>query len=589
MNDHRAKKESETESRAGQRELDGGDDFQPDDAAEQKMPAPDLSEAVSRVERHELERRLERLSAEMGRMRKALGSLTRFRTIIDRAGEAIFIIEPDTGRLVDVNETALRWLGLSRDRLLTLSVSDLDVQFPLDFTEVDADHVTDTRSADRPRLFGDGVHRRRDGSSFPVEVAIARRRFADRDFVLAVARECNPRRQAEEELCESEERYRTLFELTRDAIYLTSRDGTVVEVNAAAAEMFGYVRDELIGLKARKLYCGTHDIKTFQERVEEDGFVRELPVTLCRKDGLTFPASLTATLRHTGDGVIGGYQCLIRQVAVVRDSEWPPPDLIDEAVTDVESAVEPVVREEEEIQESNQLDQLDEFDLPDEIDEAPDEIDEAQEIDQPDDADRVEAVAQAAVEIDAPSARDDRDSTVPGFGKRIGTIRRTRRGEVEPHKRAPWEKQAAAPEPRAKVKSRRVWPTVLGFGVVVSLFGWSGLVAASYPFDTGLLEWELGVRAWGVILLSLGLAGREWRRTTRGVVTGLIFTAAVLVVAYAVYLFQSPFGLQSILPDASGEFNVRVWKATQFVAAVVLCVGPFSWFLWRSTQQGDGQ
>ena len=556
----------------------------------QRMPAPDLGSAVDRVERHELQRRLQRLSVEMDRMRKVLGSLTRFRTVIDRAGEAIFIIDPTSGRFVDVNETALKWLGLPRDRLLSLSVSDVDVQFPLEYTERDVDHVTETRSAERPQLYGEGIHRRRDGTWFPVEVAIARRRFADRDLVLVVARESTARRQAEQELSESEERYRTLFELTRDAIYLTRRDGTVVDVNAAAVSLFGYSREELVGLQARKLYSDKRHIRAFQEGVEENGFVRELPVTLCRKDGQTFTAFLTACLRHTGDGVIDGYQCLIRLVPV---AELP--------ITEVAEGQQDSQIVEDIIAEVASASTSFEAEAVDPIDQSPsDEIDElAGDIDQPGESEPAvdvgtvsvqrERIFHPAVEIDSPPAHvrtsdADGSGAAQGFGTRAGTVRRTRRGEVQQLRRAPWESKPPVPAAGVRAVGRGMWPAVLGVGVGVSVFAWSSMIASSYPYDTGLQVWQLCVRGWGVILVSLGVAGRESKRVVRVVAVGLAVTAVAVVMAFVLYLLRAPFGLQSIVPNSAGALNLRVLSASQFVAAVILCTAPLSWFLWRSAR-----
>jgi len=557
------------------------------------MPAPDLSSAVDRVERHELQRRLQRLSVEMDRMRKALGSLTRFRTVIDRAGEAIFIIDPTSGRFVDANETALKWLGLPRDRLLSLSVSDVDVQFPLEYTERDVDHVTETRSAERPQLYGDGIHRRRDGTWFPVEVAIARRRLADRDLVLVVARESTARRQAEQQLSESEERYRTLFELTRDAIYLTRRDGTVVDVNAAAASLFGYSREELVGLQARRLYSDKRHIREFQEGVEENGFVRELPVTFCRKDGQIFTAFLTASLRHTGDGVIDGYQCLIRLVPVAelpitevaegrQDSQ-----IVEEILAEVESAT--TSSDAEAVDPSDQ----EQTSPSDEIDELAGDIDQPGESEPAVDVGTVSVQRQRifhpAVEIDSPPAdvrtsNADGSGAALGFGTRAGAVRRTRRGEVQQPRQAPWESKPPVPAAGVRAVGRGMWPALLGIGVAVSVFAWSSMIGSSYPYDNGLQAWQLCVRAWGVILVSLGVAGREWKRVVRVVAVGLAVTAVAVVMAFVLYLLDAPFGLQSIVPNSAGALNLRVLSASQFVAAVVLCTAPLSWFLWRSAR-----
>ena len=72
---------------------------------------PRGSEPAVRAERDQLKKRLGRLSAELAQLYSSLSKLDRFRTIIDRAGEAIFITDPETGRFVDVNETPTHsWL-----------------------------------------------------------------------------------------------------------------------------------------------------------------------------------------------------------------------------------------------------------------------------------------------------------------------------------------------------------------------------------------------------------------------------------------------------------------------------------------------
>lgn len=303
-----------------------------------------------REEREGLQQRLERQAAELAELKKALAEgstrqgeqerdLTRFRELLDQAGEAIFITHPTTGKILDVNATASRWLGRSRDELRTLSVEDLSLQFPIRSPEPTAEHVVDTRDTTRPRLYDHGVHRRRDGSTFPVEVAIAHRWIGDTEYVLAIAREINSRKRTESALREAEDHYRSLFTLAHDAVYLSARDGTVAEANDAAVELFGYPRETLIGAPAKQLYRRPEDIRRFQREIAEQGHARDLPVELVRRDGSSYFAVLSATLRRSGDGSLLGYQCVLRSapqngaagaessvsVSAVSDSESPEP------------------------------------------------------------------------------------------------------------------------------------------------------------------------------------------------------------------------------------------------------------------------
>ena len=306
------------------------------------------SQELHRVEREEMEARIDKLSSEMSSLRRTLGSLARFRTIIDQADEAIFVIDPETERFVDANETALRWVGLSRLQILSSRIQDLDVEFPLGCPDDEEDSGSDARGLKRPWVCG-RVHRRRDGTYFPVEVAVAKRRFANRMYTLVVARESKQNGQTEEVLREVEERYGTLFDHTLDAVYLTGRDGRIADVNEAAIELLGYAREEMIDVKARHLYAEAPNTRLFSENVHENGFVRDLPVQFCAKDGSVIPGFLTAIPRRTGNGTIGGYQCLIRpQSAGATETEPVPPESAEVQPSDSDMDTSQVVRHETE-------------------------------------------------------------------------------------------------------------------------------------------------------------------------------------------------------------------------------------------------
>ena len=276
------------------------------------------SEDEFKVEIEELRSKIDEISAVNAEMAGLLADqerrekeLTRFRKLMDQAGEAIFIIEPETGRFIDVNETACSWLRHPRERLLTMGVRDLDLDFPLETPSGVADHVTDTRDANRPRIYDTGSHRRCNGTSFPVEVALVQRRVGDREYILVVARDTKQRRWTEQTARESENKYRSLFDLSRDAIYCSARDGSVADVNDSAIDLFGYTRAEFIGLEARKLYKSPEDIRGFQRGVSENGSIRNLPVEFVAKSGKPFRGLLAAALRTDGEGNVQGYQCVI--------------------------------------------------------------------------------------------------------------------------------------------------------------------------------------------------------------------------------------------------------------------------------------
>ena len=142
-------------------------------------------------------------------------ALARFREVMNHSGAAIFITDSEEGRLVDVNDTACRWLGRSYDEMLDLRAQDFEATLNL--------HVHDTwsetaeelrwktrRAVERPHLFKETFHRRRDGSTFPVEILVSRKEFQNQEYLLVVARDVTERKRAESSLKESEGKLRQL-------------------------------------------------------------------------------------------------------------------------------------------------------------------------------------------------------------------------------------------------------------------------------------------------------------------------------------------------------------------------------------------
>jgi two-component system cell cycle sensor histidine kinase/response regulator CckA len=122
------------------------------------------------------------------------------------------------------------------------------------------------------------------------------------------------RKQAEEALRESEERYRALFEQSADAIYVTTQEGQVVDLNQAGLDLFGFTREELTEMNASDLYVHPPDRSRFQQEIEQKGFVRDFEVELRKKDGTKMDCVLTSSVQRAGDGTILGYQGIIHDL-----------------------------------------------------------------------------------------------------------------------------------------------------------------------------------------------------------------------------------------------------------------------------------
>jgi PAS domain S-box-containing protein len=214
----------------------------------------------------------------------------RFRTFVDHATDAFFLHD-DRLLVIDVNRQACASLGYARDELIGLHPRDFDVGL---------DDATIHRLADRvgagETVTFESVHRRKDGTVFPVEVRSRRFQQGDRLYRLSLVRDIVERKRAEAELSEMRERFRILAESSLTGIYLT--EGTrFVYVNPAMAKTFGYTVEELVGggLGSLDLTC-PEDRHLVGENMRRrlHGEVDELRYEFRgrRKDGSVFPVEV---------------------------------------------------------------------------------------------------------------------------------------------------------------------------------------------------------------------------------------------------------------------------------------------------------
>ncbi|MBW1850043.1 MAG: PAS domain S-box protein [Deltaproteobacteria bacterium] len=119
-----------------------------------------------------------------------------------------------------------------------------------------------------------------------------------------------------EELQKSEEKYRTIFERSRDAIILTGRDGKIKEINQAGVNILGYeTQKEVLVLKAaNEFFIEKQDFIELQKRVTQEGFVTEFETRLAGKNNREFNALITSNVTVDVTGQIAGYVLIIRDI-----------------------------------------------------------------------------------------------------------------------------------------------------------------------------------------------------------------------------------------------------------------------------------
>ena len=117
-----------------------------------------------------------------------------FRTLLDQSTDAIEVVDPETLRLLDVNQTACVQLGYSREEMLSMSIFDLDPNL-----DEDARARVEQQLRESGYAMFETEHRRKDGSTFPVEVNY-RKVQRERVYGVVLARDITARKRAAEAL-----------------------------------------------------------------------------------------------------------------------------------------------------------------------------------------------------------------------------------------------------------------------------------------------------------------------------------------------------------------------------------------------------
>ncbi|MEP6672804.1 MAG: PAS domain S-box protein [Chthoniobacter sp.] len=161
-----------------------------------------------------------------------------FRDLMDHSIDALEIVDPETGRYLDVNERACTERGCTREEYLTMRVCDVDPMVTEANWPQRVAHIRDVGS-----LTQESLHRRQDGGAFPVEIN-ARWVRLERDYIVAVVRDVTVRQQAEERVRE----LAAMLDLAHDAIIVHGFDDQKIRFwNKGAETLYGWTAAEAMG------------------------------------------------------------------------------------------------------------------------------------------------------------------------------------------------------------------------------------------------------------------------------------------------------------------------------------------------------
>lgn len=203
-------------------------------------------------------------------------------------------------RFIEANSAAVKFYGYTRDELLTLSIED--ISHPETAENFHSLEKRENRS-NLKKVATEAVHIKKNGENVPVEISVSIVALDNEDYVLTVVRDITQRKQAEEQLRLSEEKFRVAFTTSPDSINLTRiNDGTYVDVNEGFLRLTGYTREEVVGKSALTLnvWNSHQDRDKLVQTLNEKGYMENLEAEFLAKNGDIIHGLMSAHFLEVG-------------------------------------------------------------------------------------------------------------------------------------------------------------------------------------------------------------------------------------------------------------------------------------------------
>ncbi len=255
---------------------------------------------------------IEDISARKRAEQAYLDAANRYRTILECTADGFWVVEQETGRLLDVNERYSLMSGYSREALLSMRVSDIEAN---EDPEGVAAHIAKVLK-DGSDLF-ETRHRTKGGELIDVEVSATSQQGTS--LIVCFLRDITARKTSEKQL----RLLAMVFENSGEGIIITDAENRIEKVNLSFTRLTGYRFEEVAGRNPRMLSSGLQSREFYQamwKRLLEEGYWQG-EIWDRRKNGETYPKWLSIAVVRNEQGEVVNFIGSFSDIAELKRAE----------------------------------------------------------------------------------------------------------------------------------------------------------------------------------------------------------------------------------------------------------------------------
>ena len=250
---------------------------------------------------------------DMTDIKEAEEILRRYQLLAEHSRDIVLFVRRDDGRILDANAAAVNTYGYDHKELLGLTVRELRAPETMGLT------AAQMAEADTKGILFESVHRRRDGSIFPVEVSSQGATIGGIRTLISIVRDITKRKRAEE----ASAQLAAIVESSDDAIIAKDRNGVILNWNAGAERLFGYRAAEIAGRPITLLIPPEQQEEELLllHRILAGERIDHFETVRLSKDGRRIDVSVTVSPIKNSEGRIIGASKIVRDITERKRAE----------------------------------------------------------------------------------------------------------------------------------------------------------------------------------------------------------------------------------------------------------------------------